>query len=123
MSTISFLNYKSNLFFCLREINTYFISFHQIFITRFVFLFLGAFTLIYSLAAGVVLSVKSFRNNFLVLYLSPERNLLRKKLIRILNLSGFGDWMMLYILARNTDRVVFGQVPNFFVCQQRNFKK
>ncbi len=77
---------------------------------RFVFLFLFAFTFVYSLIAAVILSVKNYRNSFLLLYISPERPLLRKKLLRILNLSGFGDWMMLYLIARNTDRVVFGQV-------------
>ena len=81
---------------------------------RFVFLFLAAFTIVYSMSAAVILSIKNFRNKFLILYLSPERPLLRKKLIRILNLSGFGDWMMLYMIARNTDRVVFGQVQLYF---------
>ena len=77
---------------------------------RLVFLFLGTFTVFYSVTVAIVLGFKEIRNGFLLLYLSPERPVLRKKLNRILSLSGFGDWMMLYLIARNTDRVVFGQV-------------
>jgi len=44
------------------------------------------------------------------MYISSKDLQLQKKIAVIINLSGFGDWMMLYMLARNTDRVTFGQV-------------
>lgn len=53
------------------------------------------------------------------LYISPERPDLRAKLSRILDLTQFGDWMMLYLIAKNTDRVIFGQVINNEICSRQ----
>jgi hypothetical protein len=43
-------------------------------------------------------------------YISPLRPDLQNKLKAILASSGFGDWMLLYMLARNTDKVIFSEV-------------
>lgn len=76
----------------------------------FVFLFLSVFTLIHHTIALIIICFPKLRKSFLCLYLSPERRDQKKKLSKILDLTEFGDWMMLYMLAKNTDRVIFGQI-------------
>lgn len=39
--------------------------------------------------------------------MSPTREDLRNKLRAILRMTEFGDWMMLYMIAKNVDRVTF----------------
>ena len=46
------------------------------------------------------------------MYVSPERKDLRRKLTRILRKTSWGDWLMLFMLAKNTDRVTFSQILN-----------
>ncbi len=48
-----------------------------------------------------------------MLYISPKRPNTRRKLSQLLDLTGFGDWMVLFQIARNTDRVVFGEVVDY----------
>ncbi|XP_059080250.1 innexin inx2-like [Tigriopus californicus] len=80
------------------------------FVVWFLFLFLSVFTLIHHTIAFIIMSSRSIRNSFICLYISPERKDQKKKLKKILEMTQFGDWMMLYMLAKNTDRVIFGQI-------------
>jgi hypothetical protein len=79
-------------------------------LTWFVFFGLAIFTLIHHLIASIIIVIPGLRCKFLTAFISPERQDMRRKLHRILKLTSFGDWLMLYMLAKNTDRVIFGQV-------------
>ena len=37
----------------------------------------------------------------------------RRKLCQLLDRTGFGDWMVFFMLARNTDRVLFGELVDY----------
>ena len=79
-------------------------------VTWFVLFALGLFTIIYSIIALFILSLPTVRYQFLCIYLSPKRKALRKKLCRILDMTSIGDWLMLYMLAKNLNRVTFSDV-------------
>ncbi|TRY68309.1 hypothetical protein TCAL_03015 [Tigriopus californicus] len=80
------------------------------FVVWFLFLFLGVFTLIHHTIAVIIMSSRCIRNSFICLYISPKRKDQKKNLKKILEMTKFGDWMMLYLLAKNTDMVIFGQI-------------
>ena len=97
------------------------------FIIWFIFFALALFTLIHHIVAFVIIVTDSLRFNrimiikdlkftdffrtwVLMLYVSPDRKDLRRKLNRILKLTSWGDWLMLFMLAKNTDRVTFSQI-------------
>ncbi len=56
---------------------------------------------------------RDLRKKYLMLYVSPDRLATRKKLSQLLDLTGFGDWVMFLLFARNTDRVVFSELIEY----------
>ena len=76
----------------------------------FLFVCLGIFVIFFSLIGSIIMLSRDFRKSFLCLYIIPERKDLKKKLCRILDMTGFGDWMMYYLIAKNIDPVVFTQI-------------
>lgn len=56
---------------------------------------------------------RGLRKRYLLLFVSPDREATRRKLSQLLDLTGFGDWLVLLLIARNTDRVVFGEVVDY----------
>ena len=71
---------------------------------------LGVFVIFYTLIGGIIMMNRDLRKSFLLLYILPDRKDMKRKLSRILDLTGFGDWMIFYLLAKNVDRVVFTQI-------------
>ena len=65
---------------------------------------------IYTLLQIVLLLTPPLRSWLLELYIVPSRRDMKRKLRRILKLTGFGDWKMLYMIAVNLDRVIFTAV-------------
>ena len=47
------------------------------------------------------------RNKFLVNWILPKRKDSKVALWAVLNKVGFGDWLLLYMIARNIDRALF----------------
>ena len=76
----------------------------------FLFVCLGTFILLFSLVGSIILLSPDFRKSLLCLYILPERKDLKRKLCRILDMTSFGDWMMYFLVAKNTDRVIFSQM-------------
>ena len=76
----------------------------------FLFIGVGIFILFFTLIGGIIIVSRDLRKSFLCFYILPERKDMKRKLCRILDLTGFGDWMMFYLLAKNVDRVVFTQI-------------
>ena len=76
----------------------------------FLFMTLGGLIIVYSIIGSVIMLSRDFRKSFLCIYILPSRKDLKKRLCRILDMTGFGDWMMFYMIAKNIDRVVFTQV-------------
>jgi len=65
---------------------------------------------LYALVEIVLLSCPPLRKRLLLTYVLPDRPELKRKLTRILNMTGFGDWMMMYMMAVNLDRVMFTDI-------------
>ena len=76
----------------------------------FLFMSLGLFMLGYGLVCTMILFSADFRCSYLNRYVLAGRKDMKRKLTRILTLTGFGDWMMLLLIAKNTDQVIFTQI-------------
>ena len=76
----------------------------------FLFIGLGFFVVLFTVVGGIVICSRDFRKAYLSLYILPDRKDMKLKLSRILDMTGFGDWMMYYLLAKNIDRVIFTQI-------------
>eukprot|EP00090_Calanus_glacialis_P017363 TRINITY_DN27054_c0_g1_i1.p1 TRINITY_DN27054_c0_g1~~TRINITY_DN27054_c0_g1_i1.p1 ORF type:complete len:398 (+),score=116.55 TRINITY_DN27054_c0_g1_i1:132-1325(+) len=50
---------------------------------------------------------RRYRNKFLVAWILPKRKESKVAMWAVLNKIGFGDWLLLYMIARNIDRALF----------------
>ena len=62
---------------------------------------------IYLLSKTLFFKFEIFRNKFLVNWILPKRKDSKVALWAVLNKVGFGDWLLLYMIARNIDRALF----------------
>lgn len=71
---------------------------------------LGLFTSIHHLISSMIILTPFLRKAFLSLYIMRGRHDLRRKLHRICDLISYGDWLVLYMLAKNTNQVTFSEI-------------
>ena len=71
---------------------------------------LGLFTSIHHLISSIIIVTPFLRKAFLSLYIMRGRQDLRRKLHKICDLISYGDWLVLYMLAKNTNQVTFSEI-------------
>ena len=71
---------------------------------------LAVLTIVHHVISAVIILSPFLRKKVLALYLSKDRKDLRWKLNRILDMTSIGDWLMLFMLAKNTDRGIYSEV-------------
>ena len=76
----------------------------------FMFMGLGLFTLIHHLVSSIIILTPELRKNFLSTYILDSRTDLKRKLSRILDMTSYGDWLMLYMIAKNIDKLTFTEL-------------
>ena len=82
-------------------------------IVWFMFMTLGIFTLIHHLIASIIILTPELRKNLLSMYIKDSRMDLKRKLSRMLDMTSFGDWLMLYMIAKNLDQVTFSELMDW----------
>merc|ERR1711973_230861 len=70
------------------------------------------FTLIHHIVAAIIILTPPLRKKILAWYMFKDRRDLHRKLSRLLDMTSIGDWLMLYMLAKNTDQVTFTELIN-----------
>lgn len=78
----------------------------------FLLMSLALFTYIHHVIAAVIILSHSLRKKILAFYLVKDRKDLHRKLFRILDMTSIGDWLMLFMIAKNTDSVTFSELIN-----------
>ena len=76
----------------------------------FIMFTLALITLSHHLVSSIIILTPGLRRKVLCLYLKKNRPDLRRKLTRLLDMTSYGDWLMLFMLAKNTDAVIFSEV-------------
>ena len=80
------------------------------FVAWFIMFGLGLFTVLHHLVASMIILTPALRKAYLALYLMRGHDKLRKKLFRICDMTSFGDWLVMFMLAKNTNRVTFSEL-------------
>ena len=57
-----------------------------------------------------IILMPELRKNFLSICIMDSRTDLKQKLSRILDMTSFGDWLMLYMIAKNVDKLTFTEL-------------